>query len=105
MNRSRLEGHFSFPHLRQRPVIPNVSFVGKYVGNVAEFLLLSVLLDRVQGFLRCNLDIKTRVSTMRLPIWVRICIIAHKVRFLGVFFTSILAFDHRGASTTMLKSN
>lgn len=94
-------GPFLFPHLWQRPIIPNISFIGKYVCNIAEFLLLGILFDWVQGFLCCNLDIKRHVYTMTLHILVFICSITHLRRS---FFTSILAFDHRGASTTMLKS-
>lgn len=67
------------PNLWQRPIIPKVSFVGKYVGNIAEFLLLCILFDWVQGFLCCNLDIKARVYSGPLYTWEHICIIRHQV--------------------------
>lgn len=46
-----------FPHLWERPVVPNVTFMGKYVGDIPEFSFLNILFDRVQWFLSCNLGI------------------------------------------------
>lgn len=51
-----------FPHLWECPIIPNVAFMGKYVGNIPELSFLYVLFDRVQRFLCCNLEIEALVK-------------------------------------------
>lgn len=47
----------SFPYLWDRPVVPNVTFMGKDVGNVSELAFLYILFDWIQRFLCCNLEI------------------------------------------------
>lgn len=47
-----------FPHLWKCPIIPNVTFMGKYVGNISELSFLFILLDRIQRFLYRNLGIE-----------------------------------------------
>jgi hypothetical protein len=42
-------------YLWESSVVPNVSVMREAVGDVAELLLLDVLLDRIQRLLRCNL--------------------------------------------------
>jgi hypothetical protein len=45
-------------HLGESAIVPDVSVVGEAVPDVAELATLDVLLDGVEGFLRCDLHLR-----------------------------------------------